>query len=288
MLLEPELRARLERLALQHRRRVRGMWSGGHRSVQLGESLDFADYREYFPGDDFRRIDYNLWARMGVVLVRLFEAEDELPLQIVIDTSRSMGYGDKFLTAQQLAASMAYLGLASGERVRIVTVPAEGRPSLRSRWARHIGSWPAVERWIEELTTEGGTDLPGAAHLLASAGAHRGPVVLISDLLAVGWDQSIDLLGSIGGGVVAHVLGPEEVSPDLSGDLSLRDTETRHEVPVSLDTNAAERYEARLRDFIDAAALRSRRAGMEYVLSVAGPDAVDDALRRLIEAGVVT
>ena len=288
MLLEPELRARLERLALQHRRRVKGMWSGGHRSVQLGESLDFADYREYFPGDDFRRIDYNLWARMGVVLVRLFEAEDELPLQIVLDTSRSMDFGDKFATAQRLGAAMAYLGLASGERVRIVTVPAEGRPSLRSRWARHPGSWPAIERWIEELTTEGGTDLPGAAHLLAAAGAHRGPVILVSDLLAPGWDQAIDILGSIGGGAVLHVLAPGEISPDLSGDLSLRDIETRHEVPVSLDTAAAGRYEDRLRAFIDAAALRSRRAGMEYVFTVAAEDAVDAALRHLIEAGVAT
>lgn len=288
MLLEPELRARLERLALQHRRRVKGMWAGAHRSVQLGESLDFADYREYFPGDDFRRIDYNLWARMGVVLVRLFEAEDELPLQIVIDTSRSMSYGDKFSTAQRLTAAMAYLGLASGERVRIVTVPADGRVSLRSRWARHPGSWPAIERWIEGLETEGGTDLPGAAHLLASAGAHRGPVILVSDLLAPGWDQAIDIIGNIGGGAVLHVLAPEEITPGISGDLSLRDIETRHEVPVSLDTAAAERYEDRLRGFIEEAALRSRRAGMEYVLTVAAADAVDAALRHLIEAGVAS
>jgi uncharacterized protein (DUF58 family) len=288
MLLEPELRARLERLALQHRRRVRGMWSGGHRSVQLGESLDFADYREYFPGDDFRRIDYNLWARMGVVLIRLFEAEDELPVQIVIDTSRSMGFGEKFITAQKLAAAMAYLGLASGERIRIVTVPAEGSASLRSHWARHVGSWPVVERWIEDLTTEGGTDLPGAAHLLAAAGAHRGPVILVSDLLAAGWDQSIDLIGSIGGGAVVHLLSPTEISPDLSGDLSLRDAETRHEVPVSLDTAAADRYEARLRGFIDEASLRSRRAGMEYVFAVAGDEAVEAALKGLIEAGVAS
>ena len=92
----------------------------------MGESLDFADYREYHPGDDFRRIDYNLWARLGVVLIRLFEAEDEMPLQVVVDNSASMGFGDKFPTAQRLAAMVAYLGLASGERVRLATVPGSG------------------------------------------------------------------------------------------------------------------------------------------------------------------
>ena len=73
MLLEAELRGRLERLSLRSRRRVMAQWSGRHSSRHKGESLDFADYREYVPGDDFRRIDHNLWARLGVLLVRQFE-----------------------------------------------------------------------------------------------------------------------------------------------------------------------------------------------------------------------
>lgn len=288
MLLEPELRSRLERLALHHRRRVKGMWAGGHRSVHIGESLDFADYREYFAGDDFRRIDYNLWARLGVVLIRVFEAEDELPVQIVIDTSRSMGFGEKFATAQKLTAVMAYLALASGERVRIVTVPADGRPSILSQWGRHINSWPRVEAWIEQLRTEGGTDLPGAAHRLAAAGAHRGPVILVSDLLAPGWDKAIDLFGTIGGGATIHVLSPAEIDPDISGDLSLRDTETRQELPVSLDVAATERYQRRLAGFIEEASTRSRRAGMEYVFAAAGAEAVERTLAGLIEGGMAS
>ena len=176
MLLDAELRSRLDRLALRGKRRLRGVWSGSHRSVRLGESLDFADYREYHPGDDFRRIDYNLWARLGVVLIRLFEAEDEMPLQVVVDNSASMGFGDKFPTAQRTAAMVAYLGLASGERVRLVGVPgpdravaagALGAPRLRLAPARSAGS--------SSSNREGGTDLPGAARLLAAPGAHRGP-----------------------------------------------------------------------------------------------------------------
>jgi uncharacterized protein (DUF58 family) len=287
MLLDAELRARLERLALVGTRRVRGVWSGRHRSVRLGESLDFADYREYHPGDDFRRIDYNLWARLGVVLVRLFEAEDEMPLQVVIDTSASMDFDGKFETAQQLAAMVAYLGLAAGERVRLVTVPAPGRPALRGPWARHLGSWRRLETWLEGLACEGGTDLPGAARLMAAAGAHRGPVVLISDLLAPGWDQAIDLLGTVGGGVVAHIISPTELEPDFTGDLSLRDVETGAEVPVSVTDAAVARYRERLDGFVANAALRARRVRMEHVMVVARPGVLEETLRALVASGVV-
>ena len=287
MLLSPELRARLERLALAERRRLRGMWAGRHRSVRLGESLDFADYREYNPGDDFRRIDYNLWARLGVVLVRLFEAEDEMPLQVVVDTSASMDFATKFETARTMAAVVAFIGLASGERVRLITVPAPGRPALQGPWARHVGSWPRLEKWLESLEPEGGTDLPAAARLMAAPGAHRGPVILISDLLADGWQSAVDLMGTRGGGVVIQVLAPEELNPDLTGDLTLRDVETKAEVAVSISGDAADRYRARMRDFLDEAAGRARRSGMDHVLVIAQPGAIETALRDLVGVGLM-
>ena len=120
--LTAELRGRLERLSLRSRRRVTAQWSGRHSSRHKGESLDFADYREYVPGDDFRRIDHNLWARLGVLLVRQFEAEEELPLKVVIDTSASMGFYRKLEVGKVLAGMMAYLGLAGGDRVQVYRV----------------------------------------------------------------------------------------------------------------------------------------------------------------------
>ena len=287
MLLEPDLRARLDRLSLHARHRVRGFWAGRHRSLRLGESLDFADYREYHPGDDFRRIDYNLWARLGVVLIRLFEAEDELPLQVMVDTSKSMDFGQKLSTAQRLAAAITYLALASGERVRVATVPEPGRPPVLGPWGRHPGAWPRMESWLEALEPEGGTDLPGGARAMVTPTAYRGPVVLISDLLADGWVKSLDLLGAAGGGVVLHVLSPAEIEPDLTGDLTLRDIETGAEVPVSMDEAAVRRYRERMDRFLAEAAGRSRRNGLEYVLAPAAEGAAEKALFALVAAGAV-
>lgn len=287
MLLDVDLRARLDRLAVHGRRRVRGVWAGRHRSVRMGESLDFADYREYNPGDDFRRIDYSLWARLGVVLVRLFEAEDELPLRVLIDRSASMRFGEKFTTARTLAALVTYLGLASGERVRVLTVPDGERPALQGPWARHVDAWHRTERWIEALEPGGGTDLPGAATLMAAPGAHRGPVVLISDLLGEGWQVAIDRLGTLGGGIVLHVLDPAEIEPDLTGDLTLRDAETGAEVQVSVSDAALDRYRTRVEDFIAEAARRTRRAGMDHILVPARSGAAEEALRSLVSEGWV-
>ena len=286
MLLEPELRSRLDRLALATRGRIRGAWGGRHRSRRLGESLDFADYREYFPGDDYRRIDYTLWARLGVVLIRLFEAEDELPLRVLVDTSQSMDFGDKFPTAQRLSAMVAYLALASGERVQVASVPGEDSPRIQGPWVRHTGSWPVVESFLESLQPGGGPDLRAAANHVAAATGLRGASVLVSDLLTEGWEQAIDLLGVSGSGVVLQVISPLELDPDLTGDLTLRDVETRQEVPVSVSDGAVDRYRERVRGFIDEVANRSRRSGLDHVLAVAQPGVLDQTLAALVSSGV--
>src|SRR5215468_300381 len=102
--------ARLERLQLGTRRRLSGQFAGEHRSRRHGTSLDFADYREYHPGDDFRRIDYHLWARLDVLLLKLFEADDDLTLRLLVDTSASMA-GPKLQQARRVAAALGFVSL---------------------------------------------------------------------------------------------------------------------------------------------------------------------------------
>ena len=285
MLLEAELRGRLERLSLRSRRRVTAQWSGRHSSRHKGESLDFADYREYVPGDDFRRIDHNLWARLGVLLVRQFEAEEELPLKVVVDTSASMGFYRKLETARVLAAMMAYLGLAGGDRVQLIGVPGPAEKPIRLGPAgRHLSRWPHLETWLESLTAEGSMPLAPALRRLAGEGPNRGSIIVLSDLMTPDWRSAIDGLGIGAGGVVLHVLGQEEIDPQIAGDLRLADAETRSEIPVSTSEETLRRYRTALELFAQEAAGRARRAGLDYVLVPALDGAADQVLGALARA----
>ena len=285
MLLSAELRGRLERLSLTTRRRVIAQWAGRHSSRHKGESLDFADYREYVPGDDFRRIDHNLWARLGVLLVRQFEAEEELPFKIVVDTSASMGFYGKFEVARQLAGMMAYLGLAGGDRVQLLAIPGDSARTLRlGPTGRHLSRWPQLETWLEELTSGGTAPLGPAVRRLAGEGPGRGSIVLISDLFTADWQTALDGLGLGAGGVVLHVLGAEELDPQLAGDLRLADAETGRELPVSTSEDTIRRYRTALEAFASEAAGRSRRAGLDYVLVPAAPGAAEQVLGALARA----
>src|SRR5690606_30991952 len=224
MLLEPRLRAQLDRLALGVRGRVTAQWAGRHSSARLGESLDFADYRPYQPGDDYRRIDHNLRARLGVVMVRQFEAEQELPIDVVMDVSASMGMYGKLDSARRLAALVAYMGLASGDRVRLWASPGEnGRADLAGPSGRHLSAWPQLEAWLEGVQIQAEGSLRSVGRRLAGSG---GSVVLVSDLLMEDWADVLDGLVATPGGLVLHLLAPEEMDPRLAGDLELVDVES--------------------------------------------------------------
>ncbi len=282
MLLSPELRAQLERLSLRSRGRVRGKWSGRHSSKQLGESLDFADYREYVPGDDFRRIDHHLRARLGVVMVRLYQAEDELPLRLVIDRSASMEFGNKFRVAQELAAVVSFLALSGGDRVYPLCVPGEtGRPFSAGPPSRHVTGWRRLEAWLEGLSAGGPGSLMPAVQGIIGSSALRGPVVIVSDLLEENWEKILDTTGVAGSGTILHVLAAEELEPGLSGDLRLVDAETGRTVDLSTSRDALEAYRKARDDFLLRAASRSRRAGLDYVLVPDQPGAARRAVSAL-------
>jgi uncharacterized protein (DUF58 family) len=288
MLLDPALRARLERLSINTRKRVRAQWSGRHTSHHKGESLDFADYREYVPGDDFRRIDHNLWARLGVLLVRQYEAEEELPVRVVLDASRSMAFYGKFELARTLAAMLSYLGLAGSDRVELTRFPGEGDRHLSvGPSGRHLSAWPRLEAWLEAIVPVGGGELGPAVRGLLGTGIKKGATILVSDLFSSDWREAIDILGVGAGGVVLHVLGIEELRPELAGDLRLADGETGLEVPLSTSEEAMRRYRRTLEAFCSEAAGRARRAGLDYVLVPVGPEAPEQVLLALARAEAV-
>lgn len=286
MLLEPEILSRLERLALSTRARMTGAFPGGHRSKRLGSSVDFADWRPYVPGDDFRRIDYQIYARLDRLLVRLYEAEDEVSLQIVLDATLSMDFSRKFVTGARLAGALSYLAALHGDRARVWVVDANGiRPSP---WARSRDSAITLIRWLEDVQPGGSGDLPTALKRFASAGGLRGMTVLISDLLTDDWEATLRRLTSPGaGGAVLHVLAPEELDPELRGDLLLVDAEAGSSVEVSLSEQVLRQYRERTTTWLRAVSETCLRRNLHYELVSPDDDLETLLLVRLREGGLV-
>jgi uncharacterized protein (DUF58 family) len=276
-LLDPSLLARLETLQLQTRKPLAGRLSGEHRSRRHGTSIDFADFREYTPGDDFRRVDYAIYARLDVLLVRLYEAEEDLWLRLLVDTSASMAAGGKLAQAQRVAAALGFVALVRRDPVTVHTFPASrAAPRFSGRHAT-----AALFDHLSALEARGPTRFADAAVDLLARPGPAGLTVVISDLLTPEWEAGLTRLPARGGDVVVvHVLSRDELQPELLGDLDLVDVETGARVAVSLNDAALAVYGREALAWADAIADRCRRAGAAYVRILA-----DDDLEPLLLAG---
>ena len=267
-LLEPDLLGRLEQLQLGTRRRLAGRFTGEHRSPRKGTSLDFADYREYQRGDDPRRIDIGVWARLDQLLIRLYEASDDLTVRLLVDTSASME-GEKLRQAARLAAALGFVALVRRDVVSVHTFPLD-RPAPRftGRHAAH-----ALLAHLDGLTASGDTRFAWAVSDLLSRPGPPGLTVVLSDLLTPDWSDGLTRLPARGGDVtVVHVLDRLELHPDLSGDLDLVDAESGEVVSVSLAPEQLKSYEASVRVWLDDVEGRAHHGGAAYVRVLADDD----------------
>ena len=282
--LEPALLRRLEGLALQVRRAVSGQMGGERRSRRRGQSVEFADFRNYTPGDDFRLIDWNAYARLDRFMLRLFVAEEELPLSLFVDLSGSMDWGkpNKAETARRLAGAIAYVALAALDRVRL-TVFADGPTS---GGAPYRGRRAAAELFsrLQSFPVGGPTNY---ARLVWPIGRQRpGMSVLISDGLGEpGMDAALTALQRAQQeGAVLQLLSPQEITPDWTGDARLKDAETgaeREFTATPVTQGAYLRALGQRTTDIERVALRR---GLRFVcLSTAEPieDMVQLTLRRI-------
>jgi uncharacterized protein (DUF58 family) len=246
-LLEPTFLAQLDRLALVSRRMRAGQIQGERRSPKRGGSIEFADFRTYAPGDDFRQIDWNAYARLERLFLKLFVAEEDLTIHVLLDASRSMNWGEpgKWLYARRLAAALGYVALVGMDRLTGAALE-NGRPAP---FRPHRGKRQALAwfDWLAGLETKGELDPGAALHDYVARSRHPGPLLLISDLLGPGWESGLRALAGRRYEVtVLHVLSPQEVSPPLEGDLRLVDSENDTAVEITADYDLLQRYRARL------------------------------------------
>ena len=275
--------ARLERLQLATSRRLAGQLSGEHRSPRAGASLDFAGHRPYSPGDDLRRVDWPALARLDTTLVRLFDAEEDREVRVLVDTSASMGYGGKLRQAVRVAGALGVVAMARRDATWLHTTAR-----LEPRRFRGSAGVPALLEALGQLAPSGPTALADAALDLAARPGPRGITILASDLLDEDWEAAVRRLAARGGdAVVAHVLAEVDLHPELDGDLDLIDAETGRAVPVSLTAAARAAYEARVTAWLSAVAAACHSAGVGHLLVPAEADLVPLLLGAWRRAGAL-
>jgi len=227
-----------------------GQLQGERRSPKRGQSVEFADFRLYARGDDFRRIDWNAYARLERLFIKLFVEEEDLTVHLLVDTSRSMDWGqpNKLWYAVRAAGALGYVALVGLDRV---TVTAFGEDANDSAGyfppRRGKAQAQALFSFLQTLTARGRTDLAGRLRSYAALAAQPGPLLLFSDLLDESWAEGLRALARRGFEVtVMHILAPDEVDPQLTGDLKLRDVETGADIEITADYELLSRYRAGL------------------------------------------
>jgi uncharacterized protein (DUF58 family) len=254
--------------------------------------VEFSDYRTYAPGDEFRRIDWNAYARLERLFVRLYRAEEDLSLSVLLDASASMAWGrpSKARLAAQLAGALAFIALQSGDRVEIATCRGASLADRLRNLRGQAATW-TVWRSLEALECSGETDLNAALTSYARQMRGAGMAVLVSDLFSPnGYQQGIDaLLGSRQDVMLVHVLAPDELQPpaDLIGEWRLLDTEPGAPLDATITPGVVRAYRRLLQAYVEEAQDFCRRRGITYLQVRSDTRITDVVLRTFRTLGVV-
>jgi uncharacterized protein (DUF58 family) len=259
---------RFERLSFVTQRMAQAGLGGEHRSRRRAPSTDFTDYRPYQPGDDFRRVDWNVYGRLGTLQVKLTEARERLDVALVLDCSASMAWGepDKLGFGASVVAALGYVALARSDAVRVVCLRQGEAPAVLGplRGRARLGE---LVRFVSGVQSGGRVELNAAlAECLPTEGTQR-LVVLVSDLLAPsGMAAGLDgLLAQRTDVVVLHVFSPEEADPRLAGEVELVDAETGDILELGASLATLEAYRGRYAAWQQDQAQACTDRGLRYV-----------------------
>lgn len=271
-ILDDDFIARIERLELVSRKIVSGKLRGERRSKRRGHSTEFADFRPYVAGDDLRFLDWNIYGRLDRLFLRVFLEEEDLRLNVLVDASPSMSHGEpqKFLYAKKVAAALSYIGLVNQDRVRLGVFSSRFRPVFGpARGRRQAHRMLDVLQGIEPES--GGTDLGASCRDFVLTGSRSGIVIVVTDFFdRRGFEDALRYILASGRSTevfVFHVLSPQELRPELSGDLRLVDAEDGSEAEVTISKPLLDAYRRTLDRFRSEIQQYSSRRGMHYVFT---------------------
>jgi len=325
-LFDAEFMRKLERLSLVSRKLKSGQLKGERRSVKRGQSVEFADYRSYTHGDDLRRVDWNAYARMERLFIKLFQEEEDITVHILLDASKSMDWGDpnditvtapiapidtgsidtqgrsgvvapqgdtrgynKLLYAKRTAAALGYIALANLDRLSMAGFSRSGWQRFSP--VRGKGHAVSLLQFVAGVKPEGETNLDLSLKQYASQTKYPGLLFLLSDFLVEGGGiDGIAALQAAGHEVnIIHILAPAELHPELAliGDLRLKDVETGATQEVSIDGTILSLYKEKFEAWQSNIELFCRRRGINYVQVTTDQPFEDLVLHFLRRRGIV-
>ncbi len=325
-LFDAEFMRKLERLSLISRKLKAGRLKGERRSTKRGQSVEFADYRSYTHGDDLRRVDWNAYARMERLFIKLFQEEEDLTVHILIDASKSMDWGDpndvtltvpiasvdaaereaprgpvaqqashssdqnKLIYAKRTAAALGYITLSNLDRLSMTGFSKSGLQRFTA--VRGKGHAVSLLRFVAGVRAAGETDLDLMLRQYAAQARYPGLLFVLSDCLVEGGGvEGLSALQAAGHDVnLLHILSPAEVHPELAliGDLRLKDVETGATQEVSIDGSILDLYKEKFEAWQGGIERFCRRRGMNYLRVTTDQPFEDLVLHYLRQRGVLS
>lgn len=290
MLFDGDFLKKLEYLSLISRRVFRGSVLAQRRTKQMGGGIEFADHREYAAGDDFRHLDWNVYARHGELLLKRFQEEEDLHVYFLLDCSRSMAFGSpaKFDLARQVTAALAYIALADLDRVSVVAYSQEILADFPlTRGKDRILS---LLRFLENLKPQGtDTNLARVVSGFVMRPQRRGLAIVVSDLFdPTGYERGLDLLRHRT--YEPHIIqihDPAEARPNLLGEIELVDIETDALRKVTITERALREYRRVFDEFQSSIAAYGKKYGLGCTQTTNDVNFEELVLRMMRTAGAV-
>ena len=303
-LLTSELLRRLEQFQLLAARRAKSSAKGERRSRARGQSVEFADYRPYVHGDDFRYLDWNLYGRLERLFLKLYEEERELPVRIFLDASESMTFGSprKFDFARQVAAALGYVALCGFDRVSVIPFPSASfatqpdpgarvaelaaRSALRAVRGKKSGI--QFFQSLSALSAGGAANLNESLRRGALEARQAGLALVLSDFLdPAGYESGLNALTGRGFQVdIVQILSPEELSPSTFGDLRLVDSENGAMQEVTFGRYRMKAYQHTVQNFIQRLREYCQARGISF-FSVSSSTSLEDLLLKQLRKAEV-
>lgn len=265
VLFDSDFMKKIEHMSLHVRLAMDGAAAGNRKSRSKGSSVEFSDYREYASGDDFRRVDWNAYGRFEKLFIKLFMEEREAPVNIFLDVSKSMDWGEpnKSIASRRLAASIGYLSLSDFDRVSLFCVDEAIQAMYRD--VRGKSFFHRLTSLLENVRYNGKSNMQKAVES-AHIAANQGITILISDFFTQGsFNELIKYCRYKKQAVyVCHILSPQELEPDMNESVRLIDSETKDTMDITVTPALLNSYRKAVGAFRDGLERTCFKWGADY------------------------